>query len=206
MKIFLIFIIAVFTYAQITLIKVNNKEGLIDKYVQEGRSGYVLCPFNNKEIICARAVFFGKKVKFYNYEELKNDAFALPIVYPKKGNKVIVNSYERILIIAPNQDIYLKLKDLYSSKTIIHPDLLYVYLDGEVSKKGFQDFARLMNIDEYIFALDKVYEVDANSFYSIKSFSKLNTFYKFIFYNSYNKGETSQNMIKKYKSFIKGLK
>jgi len=199
-----LFVIAVLGFSQdIILKKVNGNIGYINKSIQKGRSGYVICPFDKKDIICAKVVFFGNKVKFENYDELKNNAFALPIVTPKAKDKIILNNYERILIIAPTQELYLKIKDMYKNKTVIHPDLLYVYLDGEISKEGLEEFAKIMNIDEYIFVLDKIYEVDANSFYAIKTFSKVNIPYKFIFYNSYKKGKTSKNMIKEYKSFIK---
>jgi len=204
MRFFVLFVIAVLGFSQdIILEKVNGSIGYINKSIQKGRSGYVICPFDKKEIICAKVIFFGNKVKFENYDELKNNAFALPVVTPKAKDKIILNNYKRILIIAPTQELYLKIKDMYKNKTVIHPDLLYVYLDGEISKEGLEEFAKIMNIDEYIFVLDKIYEVDANSFYAIKTFSKVNIHYKFIFYNSYKKGKTSKNMIKEYKSFIK---
>jgi hypothetical protein len=205
---FLLFLFAaVFINAKIvSLVDVKGDRGEVNESVKRGVSGYVICPFDNQEIICARAVFYGKSVKFKAFDELQNRAFALPVVRPKKDDKIILNPYKRAVIIAPNQELYLKVKDYFSNKTLIHPDVLYVYLEGEVSKKGLINFAKDMNIDEYIFVLDRVYEVDANSFFAINSFDKFGTkSYNTLFFNSYSQ-KKSKNMLKEYKRMIKGIK
>jgi hypothetical protein len=164
---------AVFAFAKIeaNLISVSNNEGIINKNLKDGISGVVLCPYLKKEIICARAVAFGNKVGFFDYSLLKNDAFALPIIRPQKGDKIVFGKdYGRILIIAPNQITYLKIKKMFSNKTIISPDVLAAFLTSEPTANAFRKFAQEMNIGLYVFAINnKLYEVDSFSFYAIKT-------------------------------------
>jgi len=214
MRIFLILFLFVFSFSmEITTIS-NVKKNIISlsQNVKKGTSGIVLCPYENKKIICARCVSLGeKKAKLYVYKELENKAFALPIVYPKKGDKVIFSkNYNRIMIIALNQEVYLKLKEKYQNRfTIIPIDVFAAFLDDVPTKKDFVKFAREMNIGLFIFALDKIYFVDGESFYNINSKDydfKVNLKFKRPFYSSYNFDITLKNPIEYYKKFIKGIK
>ena len=74
---------------EVNILSVNNDIAIIDKYVKKGVSGVVICPYEDKKIICARAISFGKKAKLAIYDNLKNEAFALPIVYPKKDKLLL---------------------------------------------------------------------------------------------------------------------
>ena len=190
---------------EITITNVNGNTAKVDKNVKKGVSGVVLCPYENKEIICARAISFGKTFKLKIYDNLKNRAFALPVVLPKSGDKIILaKDYNRIMIIAPNQISYLKLKEKYKNMTLISPDILAPFLDDVPTKKEFINFAKKMDIGRYIFVLDKIYEVDANSFYVINTYGKNDTKYKEIFFTSYPKFSIKdKNMISYYRSLIK---
>ncbi len=170
MRIILLFLFAVFSFGfKVNITKVTNTTAYLEKNVQKGISGIVVCPYKNTKIICARAVSYGNKAKLYAYKELKNSAFALPFVYPKAGDKIIfAKNYKRILIIAPNQSTYLKIKQTYSDNTIISPDILATFLNGDISRKRLVNFAKTLDIGKYIIAYGgKIYETDALSFYAV---------------------------------------
>ncbi|WP_168175704.1 plasminogen-binding N-terminal domain-containing protein [Nautilia sp. PV-1] len=202
--VFLIFAVLLNAY-DVTITNVNSDVATLDKYVKKGVSGVVLCPYNGKNIICARAVCYGKKAKLLVYKELKNDAFALPVVLPKKGDKILLaKDYDRILIIAPNQLEYLKMKEKYKNATVISSDNFAAFLEGIPSRENFINFAKKLNIGRIIFVLDKIYEVDANSFYAVKKYGSINAKYKEIFFTTYPKFDIKgKNIIAYYKSLIK---
>ncbi len=209
MRIFFILFVGIFLNAMsiVNITEVNGLRIKLDKPVQKGTSGVVLCPYQKEEIICANALSFGNYAKLYPYENLKNDAFALPLVYPKKGDKVIFGkNYSRIMIIAPNQIVYLKLKNRFKNFTVIPIDVFAAFLDNLPVKREFINFAKKMDIGLYIFALDKLYYVDAESFYVINSedynFPKK---FKLPFFSSYNFDIKENNIINYYKKMLKGL-
>ncbi len=209
MRIFFILLITISLYAEglVTHITdVSNNVITTDAFLKKGISGIVLCPYEKEKIICARCVSAGEnKAVLYSYKALKNDAFALPIVLPKKNDEVIFGkNYKRIAIIAPNLQTYLKLKKRFSTFSIIPIDVLGVFLEDEPTKEDFINFAKKMDIGMYIFALDKLYEVDALSFYAIneEDFSFKGKF-KLPFYTSYNFDFDMKNPINYYKSMIK---
>ena len=201
MRLFLFIIAAILLNAyEVNIISVKQNTVKIDKYVKKGVSGVVLCPYEDKKIICARAVCFGKRAILRVYDELKNDAFALPLVTPKKGDKIILaKNYDRILIIAPNQIEYLKAKAKYKNATLISPDIFATFLEKAPTKEDFINFAKKMNIGRIIFVLDKVYEVDAYSFYAIKSYGKNSVKYTNAFFTTF----PNHLKIANYKSYIK---
>lgn len=189
---------------EVKILDVNNDFVIINKYVKKGVSGVVICPYEDKKIVCAKAISFGKKAKLEIYDNLKNEAFALPLVYPKKGDTIIfAKDYNRILIIAPNQVEYLKVKEKYKNSIIISPDIFASFVDEIPTKKEFINFAKEMDIGRYIFVLDKIYEVDANSFYIIKKYGKSNAKYKEIFFTNYKKEDIKENLISYYKKLLK---
>ncbi len=209
MRIIFVFFIAIFAnaYYVANIKDVKNLEIKLDKYVKKGASGVVLCPYENESIICARAVSFGNFAKLYVYDNLKNRAFALPIVYPKKDDRVIFGkNYERIMIIAPNQVIYLKLKDRFKNFTIIPSDVFAAFIDKLPTREDFINFAKKMDIGLYVFVLDKVYLVDAYSFYVIAT-QDLPLNYKNFkkpFYSSYN-FDIKENILNYYKKLLRGI-
>jgi len=208
MKIFLILFFAIFANAAyiVTITDVNGLEVKLANSIKKGVSGVVLCPYEKENIICAKAVSYGNYAKLYPYTSLKNDAFALPLVYPKKGDKIIFGkNYGRIMIIAPNQTIYLKLKEKYKNLTVIPIDTFAAFLDDLPTKKNFVNFAKKMDIGLYIFVLDKIYLVDSYSFmpidveklpFSFKNFQKP-------FYSSYKFDINEKNILNYYKKMLK---
>jgi len=189
----IIFILFSFIYVlmgyEVKIKDVQNDDIVVDKYVKRGVSGVVLCPYENRKIICARAIFFGTRGKLEIYNSLKNSAFALPLITPKVGDKIILaKNYNRILIIAPNQEVYLKVKQKFKNKTIISPDIFATFLNKIPTKEDFINFAKKMDIGAYIFVLDKIYFIDAYSFYVIKKYN-INKKYKYIkpFFVTYQK-------------------
>ena len=144
MRIFILILTIVCLNAyEVKITGVNADVVTLDKYVKKGVSGVVLCPSEGKNIICARITAFGKKAKLSVYEELKNDAFALPNVFPKKGDTILLaKNYNRILIIAPNQLEYLKVKEKYKNATIISPDNFAAFVEEIPTQEDFVKFAK----------------------------------------------------------------
>ena len=190
---------------EVNIKEVNGDKIYLDKYVRKGKSGYVICPYDNTNTICARAVSFGNYAKLYVYDDLKNDAFALPDVKPEKGNKVIFGKDDsRIMIIAPNQNVYLKVMDMYKNCTVISTDLFVPYIEEKPAEKDFISFAKKMNIGKIVFVLDKIYEVDPYSFYVLKKFGQNSAKYEKIFFTTYPNFDIKlQNAVKYYKHMIK---
>ena len=205
MRIVLFFLAAAVLNAySVKITSVSGSSAVVDKYVKKGVSGLVICPYGDRKIICARAILEGKKAFFYPYESLKNDAFALPTVYPKKGDEIILaKNYDRILIIAPDQQTYLKVKALYKNSVVISPDNFALYVDELPLKKDFVKFAKEYDVGKIVFVLDKLYEVDALSFYVIKKSLRYNVIYKKPFFTTLDIYNEKVNMIDYYKSMLK---
>jgi len=211
MRILFILFIGVLAFSQgitVKILNVNETEISVNATLKKGINGVVLCPYEKSKIICARAVSLGgDKALLYSYKALKNDAFALPLVFPKKGNEVLFGkNYSRIMIIAPNQTDYLKTKEKYSKNTIIPVDVFGAFLEKKPTKGNFINFAKKMNIGRYIFVLDKIYEVDALSLEVINSYKNpyKNNKFKLPFFTSYNDYDIKmKNPINYYKTLIK---
>ena len=207
---FLILFVGIYLFSfQTQIVDVKKDIISLENSVKRGVSGIVLCPYEEKKIICASCVSLGnKKAKLKVYDNLKNEAFALPVVYPKKGDEVIfAKDYERVLIIAPNQIAYLKLKEKFKDKIIIPVDTFAAFLDDLPKREDFIDFAKKMDIGLILFALDKLYFVDANSFYVVNE-KKLDfkpKSFKLPFYSSYNFDIKEKNIINYYKKMLRGL-
>lgn len=211
MRLILILLSAVLAFSygiKVKILQVKGNRIIINATLKKGINGIALCPYENSEIICARVVSLGEdEALLYDYKSLKNKAFALPLVFPKKGDKAIfAKDYSRIMIIAPNQTLYLKIKEKYSKNTIIPIDTFALFLDKKPTKREFINFAKKMNIGRFVFVLDKIYEIDALSFQVINSYPNPYKTKKFkvpffTYYNNYNM--KIKNPINYYKSLIK---
>ncbi|WP_024788324.1 MULTISPECIES: plasminogen-binding N-terminal domain-containing protein [unclassified Lebetimonas] len=190
---------------EVTIKSIQNDKISVDKYVKKGVSGIVLCPYENKNIICAKATLFGTEGKLSVYDNLENDSFALPVAIPKPGDKIILaKNYNRIMIIAPNQQSYLKAKELFKNKTLISPDIFATFLEENPTRDDFINFAKKMDIGLYAFVLDKIYLVDSYSFYAIKEFSaEKNYKYTEPFFVTYPNFHIEGNVFSKVKNLFK---
>ena len=202
---FLVLVAVLLNGYEVTITDVSGNNVTLDKYVKKGVSGVVLCPFEDKTIICAKAVAFGKKAKLKIYDNLKNDAFALPVLTPKRSDKIIfAKNYNRILIIAPNQEEYIKIKNKYKNATVISSDNFAAMIDDLPKRGDFINFAKKLDIGRIIFILDKIYEVDAYSFYVIKKYNQMNVKYNKIFFTTYPAFDLKdKNIVGYYKKLIK---
>ena len=147
------------------IVSVDKNIAKIDGDIEKGVSGVVVCPYNGNSIIAANAVSLGDgKVKLSNYDYLKNRAFALPIVpVTQKCEAVFKRNYNRILILAPTQKLYLKLKEEYKNSVIVPVDNFALFFEKDLTKKDILNFAKIMNVGRIIVAKKYLYEVDANS-------------------------------------------
>ena len=209
MRIIFVLFLAMYLFSfETKIVDIKKNIITIKDNIKRGVSGIVLCPYENKEIICASCVSVGnKKAKLEIYDNLENKAFALPIVYPKPKDKVIFKkNYDRIVIIAPNQFSYLRVKDEFKNFVVVPVDVFAAFLKDIPSKKDFINFAKQMDIGLYIFVLDELYVVDANSFY-VLSKRKIDIPKKFEvpFYSSYDFGIKEKNIINYYKKMLRGL-
>jgi hypothetical protein len=123
----------------------------------------------------------------------------------KIGDKIILaKDYNRVMIIAPNQESYLRVKSIFKNKIFISPDIFATFLDEIPTKKDFVNFAKKMDIGLYVFVLDKIYLVDAYSFYAIKKYPlKENYKYTKAFFTTYGKFKTSGSVFYKVKNLFK---
>ena len=210
MRIFFILFLGVYLFGlQTEIVDINKDIITLNKNVKRGISGVVLCPYEGRKIICANCLSLGnQKAKLEIYDNLKNDAFALPVVYPKLKDEVIFGKdYNRVLIVALNQISYLKVKENLKGKVVIPVDTFAAFLDGLPTREDFIKFAKKMDIGVIVFVLDKVYFVDANSFYVVgeKNLNFNVKKFKLPFYSSYNFDIKEKNIINYYKKMLRGL-
>ncbi|MRJ07050.1 MAG: hypothetical protein C6I01_05975 [Epsilonproteobacteria bacterium] len=199
---------------QVTLTWVKGKRGEIDTIVPKGMTGYLICPFLNRDIICGLAVSLGDgKVEFKVYDALQNKAMALPVVVPKPGDKIIFQKdYRRVMIIAPDRESYYSLVNQYQEKgnSVIPSDVMAVFVEDNdeiPSRREFINFAKRLNIGRYIFLSDKgIEEIDALSLTPLrvlpwKGNGKVS--YKVPFFTTYGDWEKiDEPILKRYKEEI----
>jgi len=194
------------------IIETSHKIGIIDNdNIQKGMTGYVI---HNNSII-ARALYIGNnKIKYQNFEDLKNEALATPKIFPQKNDEVIFGLYNKKgLIIAPNQDSYITTEKNHPNIDWISSDIFANYFKNKPKPEDFQQFCKDVKVGVIDFILDKEYIVDCKSFYILEE-NPINykAIYKNAFFSSfykYNKsffGFIPDNWINYYKSIIKKVK
>ena len=207
-KIILSLILSIYLFA---FEKIESKilyKNFIDKNISKGLTGYVIQ--NNK--IIAKVVSLGsKKVKYLPFKKLENKGLATPQLIVKRGDKIIFGLYNfRGLIIAPNQQQYLKIKNSYPNMEWINSDIFATYFENKPTKENFQQFCNTYNVGIIDFLLDKEYIVDCQSFTILQTKNIKKEKYKKPFFCSYDKFPTSlfsttiKNWIEYYKKLIKG--
>jgi hypothetical protein len=179
-----------------------------DKNIEKGITGYVI---HNKMLI-SKAVSLGNgNVKYLPFEALKNEALATPKIMPQKGDEIIFGLYnKRGLIIAPNQDVYIKTKNRHKNIKWISSDLFASYFEEEPKKEDFKNFCNDVKVGIIDFVLDKEYIVDCQSMIILETeeIEKSKDYKKPLFcsYNDFGSkffSEIPDNWINYYKSFIK---
>ena len=190
-----------------TIVSITKNRAKIDKEIEKGVSGYII----DKNQIIGKVISNGdKSVTFLPFTKLKNSGLATPIIIPKIGNKIIFKLYyDRALIIAPTQNLYLKTKKNYPNINFLSSDLFASYFATKPNKKEFQQFCKTFNVGIIIFNLDRQFIVDCESFQILDSkFIKSEKFSKPFFVN-YDKFNTTlfrtepNNWIKYYNSILK---
>jgi hypothetical protein len=198
----------------VTLTKVEGtQEGVVSPIVPKGETGYILCPYMGKEIICGLALSEGEgRVRFEVYDNLKNRAMALPVVLPKPGDKVVFQkNYRRVLIIAPNSEIYFSLLNRYRKEgnTPISSDFLAIFEEDEgvPSREDLISLAKKMDIGRYaIVTPEGVIELDALSLQKLRSYpcNCGPIHYKVPFFTSYNDWEEpEEGILERYNEELK---
>jgi len=192
------------------ILTTSKHHAIIDTKVQAGMTGYVI----HDNMMIAKALSLGKgNVKYLPLVKLKNQALATPKVMPQKDDQIIFGLYNfRGLIIAPNQDTYIKTKQKYPNINFINSDIFANYFTTKPTIDDFHHFCRDFNVGFIDFILDKEYIVDCESFVILeKKDTKIQKYTK-PFYANYDKftdslfSFTPSNWINYYKSFFKIIK
>ena len=144
---FAIFYLSAFDLLPNEVIIQNN--GSINKTIPKGETGYII---QNSMIIGKVVSMGGNKVKYLPFEKLKNEALATPKVYPKKGDTIIFGLYnKRGLVIAPNQQLYIKTKKEYPNIKWINSDNFATYFETKPTIEDFRKFCNDINLTKIKF-------------------------------------------------------
>jgi len=197
------------------LVKVDGtKGGIVEPPVPKGVTGYVICNYLNRGIICGMAMSLGDgRVTFKVFDSLKNRAMALPIVLPQKGDKIIFGKdYRRVLILAPNSNTYFQLVNRYQKEgnKVISSDLLALFMEEEEdipTREDLINLAKKLNIGRYVILTNRgIVELDGLSLQPIRILKwdggKIS--YKIPFFTSYSNWESvDENFLNRYKEELK---
>jgi hypothetical protein len=146
-----------------------------------GSSGVVIHTFKSGvSTIVARADVTSKEgeratIKFEEFKQTEQEAFPKPGILPIIGDKVKLNYlYDRVLIVAPNYDVYKEVTEHFKDTQWIHPDIVAAYLAKEYrpnpDKEIFQKVCAINSASLIYFALsENGYFVDCNNFKTIKA-------------------------------------
>ena len=172
------------------IISSSKIKATIDKKIPNGMTGFII----HNNMVIGKAISNGNyNVNYLSFLKLKNDALATPNITPKKGDTIIFGIYnKRWLLIAPNQESYLKTIKNNPNISFISSDIFATYFDTKPTQKDFIKFCKDFNIGIINFVLDKNYIVDANSFIILdKTNLKKEINYKKPFYTNYKKFKKS---------------
>lgn len=188
-----------------TLLSQKNGVGIIadNEEFLIGSSGIVIHKLESGEnSIVARCVVTQKdgknaKIRFERFSSLKQNAYPIPKVSPKKGDEIIINFlYKRALLIAPNKEIYHDIIGDFPKIDFVDSDLAASYLSLKYKPNPSKDDFRKI-CDKYAAGLvmlatnKKIYALDCGSFKPIKEFpSKEIKSYKLPFFSNIGKIET----------------
>ncbi len=165
------------------IISIDKDSALIkaDPIIEVGSSGVIMHKFDNEhQTISKGAIVIEKdekfaKIKFFDFDYLKQDALPSYKIEPKSGDKVILNYlYNKALPIVPNLKTFKYVQQKFSDLDWVHPDILTMELIDSGNKSPTkEDFSKVCKTNTFallLFAIkDKAYFVDCNSFKVIKS-------------------------------------
>ena len=192
-----------------SIMSTTKHHAIIDTKIKAGMTGYVI----HNDMMIAKAMSLGKgNVKYLPLVKLKNEALATPKIMPKKDDTIIFGLYNfRGLIIAPNQEIYIKTKGKYPNINFVNSDIFASYFTTKPTKEDFHNFCRAFNVGIIDFILDKEYIVDCESFVVLNEKETKTAPYKQPFFANYNKftdsffSSTPSNWINYYKEMLKKI-
>jgi len=164
--------------------KVDGDRAYTQSYnFQVGESGYIIRWFdaNHAAIVAATVVQKidgdSAELVFKPYTGLKNSAFPTAELTPKVGDTVLIRSnYNRAVLIAPNQELYQQITDIYKNTIWIHPDIFASELvKNGTNRPNRKDFRNFCNA----YAVGVVYFINGTKgeLRDCNSFSLLNTDY-----------------------------
>ncbi len=158
----------------------KNIAYVIDLGFKIGESGLIVRWFDSEHAsVAAKAVVVdikeGKaKVAFEEFANVDNNTFPKAIISPRKGDEVLFrNFYDRGVIIAPNQELYDKVKGAYKNTVWVHPDLLASDLvianRNRIQKNDIRKFCAAYDVGiVYIVNMNKGEAYDCQSFKVVK--------------------------------------
>ncbi|MCH9813176.1 MAG: plasminogen-binding N-terminal domain-containing protein [Epsilonproteobacteria bacterium] len=161
-----------------TISKVDKKYIYIkdSKAFRTGSSGIIIHKFDDiHQTIIANVEVVSKKegeakLRYKNFNGLKQNALPTYKIAPQEGDKVILNYlYERALAVTPDAQTFKSVITQYNMFDWIHPDLFASKLATEYtptpSKQDFQEECKADNFAMLFFAIENQgYFVDCNSF------------------------------------------
>ncbi len=116
------------------------------------------------------------KLEFKKYTDLKQDAIPMTNLKVSKGDKVILKYlYEASIVIAPNIDSFLVIRNKLRDYNFLHPDLFSSFLKVNESpiptKELMQQFAIEQNLGSLVLIIEKkAYLLDSRTFKIVDSF------------------------------------
>jgi hypothetical protein len=166
---------ALFSWELIEVSK-DLKTGKIDKNIQKGITGILIKKLNSdlNPIISYVEATGENNVKFYSFENLKQESLPTYDLKPEIGDKIrFFENYDRALIIAKNFNSYLDIKKSFQQEWV-HPDIFAATLSsrGHISplKRDFIYICKEHFIGLLYFQIDdEVKIVDCLSMTQIKS-------------------------------------
>ncbi|TQR61088.1 plasminogen-binding N-terminal domain-containing protein [Campylobacter troglodytis] len=146
-----------------------------DERIKIGTSAAVLQSFKNTSSIISSATVIQRedgliKLELSPFTILEQKALPLLDSKVQKGDEVIVNFlYDRILLIAPNEENYNSIREKFNQLYFVHPDLLGAYMIREFKlspkQKDFKLFCASNAVGVLAFVLeDKISFLDCASF------------------------------------------
>ena len=114
------------------------------------------------------------KATYKQFKLLEQKYLPTPIIEPRVDDEVIMRSfYSRAFIVAPNQELYEKIKTLFPTITFVSSDLMIADVGDkgivDPSKEGFQEMCRIYSVGILmIYASNGLNILDCQSFQVIE--------------------------------------